>query len=298
MPFIGNQPALSYTSFAKQDFTTSATTSYTLSQPVANENEIALFINFVRQEPTTAYTASGTSLTLTSATSASDDMYAIFLGKAVQTVNPPAGSVGLSQLSATGTKDATTFLRGDNSFAEAGNLIKLTSTTISSNTSNIDFEDVFTSDYDIYKLFLTNVRPDTDQSIYLRFLTTGTTQLSSAEYNMLMTGRVHRYSTNASSETTDVQKNATQFQVTLWGNVESDTSEGGLNAEITFLNPRQSTYKFITSDMMYFYTGGDYIVKDNTGVYIKNTSVMSGINIQPSSSNIASGILTLYGVKK
>ena len=98
MPFIGNQPALSYTSFAKQDFTTSATTSYALSQPVANENEIALFINFVRQEPTTAYTANGTSLTLTSATSASDDMYAIFLGKAVQTVNPPAGSVDSSKI--------------------------------------------------------------------------------------------------------------------------------------------------------------------------------------------------------
>jgi len=120
MPFIGNQPALAYTSFAKQDFTTSATTSYTLDNPVANENEIALFINFVRQEPTTAYTASGTSLTLTSATSASDDMYCVFLGKAVQTVNPPAGSVGLSQLSATGTKDSTTFLRGDNTFATAG----------------------------------------------------------------------------------------------------------------------------------------------------------------------------------
>jgi len=96
--YLGNQPALSYTSFAKQDFTTSATTSYVLNYPVTNENEIALFINFVRQEPTTAYTASGTSLTLTSATSASDDMYAIFLGKAVQTVNPPAGSVGTSQL--------------------------------------------------------------------------------------------------------------------------------------------------------------------------------------------------------
>jgi len=106
MPFIGNQPALSYTSFAKQDFTTSATTSYTLSQPVANENEIALFINFVRQEPTTAYTANGTSLTLTSATSASDDMYAIFLGKAVQTVNPPAGSVGTSQLADTSVTSA------------------------------------------------------------------------------------------------------------------------------------------------------------------------------------------------
>ena len=128
--YLGNQPALSYTSFAKQDFTTSATTSYTLDNPVANANELALFINFVRQEPTTAYSASGTSLTLTSATSASDDMYCVFLGKAVQTVNPPSGSVGASQivdssialgkLSATGTKDATTFLRGDNTFASAG----------------------------------------------------------------------------------------------------------------------------------------------------------------------------------
>ena len=115
--YLGNQPALAYTSFAKQDFTTSATTSYTLDNAVTNENEIALFINFVRQEPTTAYTASGTSLTLTSATSASDDMYCVFLGKALQTVNPPAGSVGLSQLSATGTKDSTTFLRGDNTFS-------------------------------------------------------------------------------------------------------------------------------------------------------------------------------------
>jgi len=98
MPFIGNQPALSYTSFAKQDFTTSATTTYTLDNPVANANELALFINFVRQEPTTSYSASGTTLTLTEATSSSDDMYCVFLGKAVQTVNPPNASVGTSQL--------------------------------------------------------------------------------------------------------------------------------------------------------------------------------------------------------
>jgi len=95
--YLGNQPALNYTSFAKQDFTTSATTSYTLDNPVANENELALFINFVRQEPG-SYSASGTSLTLTEATSASDDMYCVFLGKAVQTVNPPNASVGASQL--------------------------------------------------------------------------------------------------------------------------------------------------------------------------------------------------------
>jgi len=98
MAYIGNIPAESYSAFQKQDFTTSATTSYTLDHPVANQNELALFINFVRQEPTAAYTASGTSLTLTSATSVGDDMYCVYLGKAVQTVVPPSGSVGAAQL--------------------------------------------------------------------------------------------------------------------------------------------------------------------------------------------------------
>ena len=95
MAYIGVQPADAYTSFAVQHFTTSATTSYTLDNPVANENEIALFINNVRQEPGSgyAYTASGTTLTLSAATSASDTMYCVFIGKAVQTVTPANGSV-------------------------------------------------------------------------------------------------------------------------------------------------------------------------------------------------------------
>ena len=95
MAYIGVQPAEAYTSFAVQHFTTSATTSYTLDNPVANENEIALFINNVRQEPGSsyAYTASGTALTLSAATSASDTMYCVFIGKAVQTVTPAVGSV-------------------------------------------------------------------------------------------------------------------------------------------------------------------------------------------------------------
>ena len=120
MSYIGKPPSNAFTSLLKQDFTTSVTTGYTLDHAVNNANDIALFINFVRQEPTAAYSASGTTLTLTSATSATDDMYCVYLGQALQTVNPANASVGLSQLTATGTKDATTFLRGDNTFASAG----------------------------------------------------------------------------------------------------------------------------------------------------------------------------------
>jgi len=122
LSYIGTPPSNAFTSLLKQDFSTSATTGYTLDHAVNNANDIALFINFVRQEPTAAYAASGTTLTLTSATASSDDMYCVYLGQALQTVNPPNASVGLSQLTATGTKDATTFLRGDNTFASAGGL--------------------------------------------------------------------------------------------------------------------------------------------------------------------------------
>ena len=120
MSYIGTPPSNAFTSLLKQDFSTSATTGYTLDHAVNNANDIALFINFVRQEPTAGYAASGTTLTLTSATASSDDMYCVYLGQALQTVNPANASVGISQLSATGTKDSTTFLRGDNTFASAG----------------------------------------------------------------------------------------------------------------------------------------------------------------------------------
>ena len=107
MAYIGVQPAEAYTSFAVQHFTTSATTSYTLDNSVANENEIALFINNVRQQPGSsyAYTASGTTLTLSAATSASDTMYCVFIGKAVQTVTP---TLPIANFSSTGIDDNAT----------------------------------------------------------------------------------------------------------------------------------------------------------------------------------------------
>ena len=95
MAYIGIQPAESFTSFATQTFSVSATTSYTLDHAVANENEIALFVNNVRQQPGSgkAYTATGTALTLSAATATTDTMYCIFLGRALQTVTPATNSI-------------------------------------------------------------------------------------------------------------------------------------------------------------------------------------------------------------
>ena len=104
MAYIGNQPTDNFVSFATLTFSVSATTSYTLDHAVANENEIALFVNNVRQQPGSgkAYTATGTALTLSAATASTDTMYCVFLGRALQTVVPATNSVTTSMLNING----------------------------------------------------------------------------------------------------------------------------------------------------------------------------------------------------
>ena len=116
MPFIGNQPADKFLTLEKQVFTTSATDTYTLDREVSSVNDLELFLNNVRQEPTEAYTISGTTLTLASAITSSDSLYCVYQGRAVGTTKPAdntvtndmlVGSIATSKL-ADGSTFATT----------------------------------------------------------------------------------------------------------------------------------------------------------------------------------------------
>ena len=100
MAYIGNVPAQKYVSLAAQHFTVTATTSYTLTHAVTTEVDIALFINNVRQEPGSSYsyTATGTALTLSAATAATDTMYCVYLGKAIGTITPPDNSISSAKI--------------------------------------------------------------------------------------------------------------------------------------------------------------------------------------------------------
>ena len=104
MGFIGNKPADTFHTTVKQSFTPdSSTIAFTLNQSVAGENEIELFINNVRQEPGTgkAYTASGTTLTMSEAPATGDDMYCIFQGKAQGHHFVPTGTIQGSHIHTT-----------------------------------------------------------------------------------------------------------------------------------------------------------------------------------------------------
>ena len=98
MPYIGNQFNSNFSSLAKQTLTGNGGASYTLTTPIANANEIEVFVNNVRQVPGVAYNVNGTALTMTGNVLSTDDFYLIYQGKAIQTTVPPDDSVGDNQL--------------------------------------------------------------------------------------------------------------------------------------------------------------------------------------------------------
>ena len=100
MSYIGNQSQTAYSSLVKQDITGNGGSTYTLSHPVSSENDILLYINNVKQEGGVgkAFTATGTTLTLSENISSSDSCYVQYIGLAIQTVVPTDGSVTSAKL--------------------------------------------------------------------------------------------------------------------------------------------------------------------------------------------------------
>ena len=111
MAYIGNQADTAFTSLIKQDLTGASGTSLTLTHAVANANDIALYINNVRQEPVSAYSTNGTAVSLTGSVVSSDDIYVIYLARAVQTTVPPDGSVSTAKI-ASNAVDLTSKVTG------------------------------------------------------------------------------------------------------------------------------------------------------------------------------------------
>ena len=133
MAYIGNQADTAFTSLIKQDLTGASGTSLTLTHAVANANDIALYINNVRQEPVSAYSTNGTAVSLTGSVVSSDDIYVLYLARAVQTTVPPDGSVSTAKIASsavdltskvTGVLPVANGGTGATSFAEANSVIE------------------------------------------------------------------------------------------------------------------------------------------------------------------------------
>ena len=93
MPYVGNSPASNFASVTKDTFSgDGSTTAFTLSK-AATTNGVAVFVENVRQEPTTAYAVSGTTLTFTAApvSASGNNIYVLHHNAPASTATHPAG---------------------------------------------------------------------------------------------------------------------------------------------------------------------------------------------------------------
>ena len=320
MAYIGPLPAETFTSFATQEFSTSATTSYTLDHPVTNENELALFINNVRQQPGSgkAYTASGTALTLSAATASTDTMYAVFLGRALQTVNPADASVGTSQLAATSVtaaklnndiisgqtalaatpadtdelliSDAGTIKRIDYSLIKSDPThVLLSTTTISSGVSQVDITSNIDSTYKSYMVDVINLHTsDNGVSLYIRFFQGGSVD----------TGSVYdfAYSRNRSNTSTHavIQGQNLSF-IQLAADIHNET-QSSTNGRLFLYNPSETTFNKTVSFQFNNQENSDDHMSTIGGGRIEETVAVDGLRFYLSGGTIESGIFKLYGV--
>lgn len=104
-------------------------TSYSL--PVAStSNQTLVFINGVCQHPGTDYSVSGSTLTMSSTVPAGTNVLQVMQLFETGIVNTVADdTIGLAQLSASGTASSSTFLRGDNAWATAGKALQAVTAT-------------------------------------------------------------------------------------------------------------------------------------------------------------------------
>ena len=127
MAYIGKTPVLG--NFVKLDAISvvNGQAAYTMQNggvnftSYDNVNQFLVSLNGILQSPTDSFTVSGSTLTFASNLSTGDVIdFVMVLGNTLDVGTPSDNTVSLAKLTATGTKDATTFLRGDNTFAEAG----------------------------------------------------------------------------------------------------------------------------------------------------------------------------------
>jgi hypothetical protein len=122
MAYIGKTPVIGNFQVCDAITVVDAQAAYTMQVGGVNvspesANHMLVSLNGILQAPTSSFTVSGSTITFASNLVTGDVIDFIqILGNVLDLGVPSDNTVSLAKLTATGTKDATTFLRGDNTF--------------------------------------------------------------------------------------------------------------------------------------------------------------------------------------
>ena len=171
------------------------------------------------------------------------------------------------------------------------NLRLINETTVASGVATVNITDVFSSDYDIYKIVSTANILDADKDIYMRYINSSGLIVTDSNYDTAtLTMKGH----SSYSETP-----STKVNINYGGlfNLTSGNESGGA-VEYVFNPTDTSSYTFgINQSLgMYGSTGG-YVTK--TIRVLKQTNSITGIHLYngESSDNFGGGTVKIYGLR-
>tara|TARA_B110001454_G_C12665001_1_gene411177 strand:- start:355 stop:1062 length:708 start_codon:yes stop_codon:yes gene_type:complete len=202
-------------------------------------------------------------------------------------------AVAIADLAATGTASSTTFLRGDNSWQEAGGGMhtQIGSTQTLSGQSSCNFESGFTSTYKTYLIRLENITMSTNYSnTYCRVGTGGTPTYQ--------TGSVYQWHGDRMRGSSGTHEHynwnvGTYIKISDKG-AEPPLSESSANFDIYIYNPASTTTRTLFRSVGITHDSTDDWHHESGGAY-KATTAVTAIKLYPTAGTF-SGTFKLYGL--
>ena len=187
--------------------------------------------------------------------------------------------------------------------------VKIASADITA-VSSISFQDIFNNTtYNTYKIFIQQLGMSTAQSnLRFRWLTSGSTEDSTATYWCWLDGAYYYLNNNTSGYNKDTYRDENYGQLAWWGGYTDNDDHAGLNVmELTLLDPyrnKMGSNSWGGSMLIngsYCYEGASnnrYHIVSNGNIFQKNLTTKSGIKFYCTSGTFdAGGVISIYGMK-
>ena len=305
-----------------------STTDFTLDVAPGSTLDFEVFVGNVRQDPNSAYTLSGTTLSFTGAPpSGTNNIYVVHQAKSVGTIDVPALGVstasiqadaiteakiaddavesehlnnniisGQTELAATPAdtdefliSDAGTLKRVDYSYIKGGGMNLVATANVTSAAANVSFDNCFSSTYRNYLMVADMVVATNAATIEWRYRNGGSDE-SGNYYNQYFT----RYKTDTDDRYKHRTSSVNSFRTGV--TLKNATDEVSFAFSMYFHNPNNGS----THSKLYM----NAIFKDNDG-YSGNLngigafhaqSAHDGIKFFPSSGNFTNATVRIYGL--
>lgn len=174
-----------------------------------------------------------------------------------------------------------------------GSLVKLAETNVTSSTSDIVVDGHFSSTYDNYQIWLTDLVVTTSSHLKSRVYISGTEQSDSRYYDTDHTGNGNQTSSSSSCSKTWQDS---FFKVSHW--YPSTNANHVSHYIINVHNPLDSTSNPIFT-CLYSSIGSNYdnMITGNSILIYDKTTAISGLKFSMNSGNFSKANCIVYGVK-